>query len=175
MKHTIRLLLATALMFGACGPKETTTVTYDSGLLTFTLDTPMTSGPATVQAELELDLDAVFLQAGANRAKIKSVSLDPVLLQTIYWESGSAATFNAVENITIQLFSDVHDLTVLSSLPVVDESAVQEAKISNEVNISAYFSEPYTFLVIDMNVVQPDSVPLVFSTRLRATITAEKK
>jgi hypothetical protein len=175
MKYTVSFVVSALVLLSACGSRETTAVEYDSGQLTFILEAPMFEGPNTVSAEIPLDLAEIFALAGANREKIKSVALESLLFHTVSEESDSIATFNAIENMTVQLFSDAHDLTVLSNFAVERDLSVLEAAVSTDVNVASYFSEPYIFLVIDMNVSEPDSIPLVFTTRLKAKITAEKK
>lgn len=154
----------------ACGPGEQIQVPFDSGEISFTIDTPMIAGPNTVQQEITLNLDEAFKNAGANREKITTVQFEPMV-----FTADSGKTFDLFESFTVQFFSDANDMSsVMSMSPEKGKNAI-EGNPASENNLSVYFKESGMFLVVDANLTTGDTLPFTFTTRLKGNLSAGKK
>jgi hypothetical protein len=154
----------------ACGPGEQVQVPFDSGDISFTIDTPMIAGPNTVQQEISLNLDEAFGAAGANREKITAVTFEPMV-----FSADSGKTFDLFESFTVQFFSDANDMSsVMTMTPEKGKNSL-EGTPASENNLSVYFKEAVMFLVIDANLTAGDTLPFTFTTRLKGNLSAGKK
>jgi hypothetical protein len=154
----------------ACGPGEQVQVPFDSGDITFIIDTPMIAGPNTVQQEITLSMDEAFTTAGANREKITAVQFDPMV-----FTADSGKTFDLFESFTVQFFSDANDMSSVMTMTPEKGKNNLEGTPASENNLSVYFKEAGMFLVVDANLTAGDTVPFTFTTRLKGSLSAGKK
>ena len=161
----------TAGLLLACGPGPSVDIAFDSGPLTMGVDTPMTPGITTIQSEVVLNLDEQFEKAQAKRDEVQGVDKGSMVLT-----APEGRNFDLFENLTISFYSDENNMTTVATLnPVEKGQSTLEIPLSDLAEIGPYFEENKFLIVLDAQIMEPDTLPFELNAQISGTLKPTKK
>lgn len=167
MKKLAISFLSITLILASCTKKTEFSHEIKNVKLTYEGATP---GPNSIQGEMKLDLDSVFKANSADRQKIKNITVEEFNFSI---EDGK--TFDNFESFSVNFYSDKNNMTQVASLSPVPAGNKQiKVTVTDQVNLSNYFSEPSIFLIIDANLKASDSTAINLSADLKVKFSANE-
>jgi|GEM_PF-1301367 len=164
-------VFATALAFTAlvaCSSEKPVEFSHEIKDIHLRIDPPVTPGPNTFQAELQMNLDEVFKTNKADRNKIKDVTVEDMT-----FTMGGGRNFDNFESFVVNFFSDNSNMTKLASLsPVPKDASVIKTVATEKADVKKYFAEPSIFLIVDANLTAADSIGYDISGSLKVKFSA---